>query len=115
MGKVNKEHLDSQTRTLIQAYADGINSYAKTVKMLPFEFYLFWLNWEDWTVEDTLAHINLMSFSLEFDWFYEIARQRLLESVGFDLTLKLINFGTKGLFRNVNIVTDDELKSKGLF
>lgn len=78
---------------MLQAYADGINNYARTVKMLPFEFYLFWINWEDWTVEDTLAFINLMSFTLEFDWFYEIARERLLESVGFDLALKLINFG----------------------
>lgn len=31
------------------------------------------------------------------------------------MALKLINFGGRGLFRNVNIVTDDELKTKGLF
>lgn len=45
MGKANKPHTDANTLRLIQAYADGINNYAKTVKMLPFEFYLFWLNW----------------------------------------------------------------------
>lgn len=32
--------------------------------MLPFEFYLFWLNWDDWLIEDTLAIINLLSFTL---------------------------------------------------
>ena len=32
--------------------------------MLPFEFYLFWLNWDDWVIEDTLAIINLLSFTL---------------------------------------------------
>jgi hypothetical protein len=42
------------------------------------EFYLFWMDWQDWSVEDTLAYINFFSFNLEFDWFYEIARQRLL-------------------------------------
>jgi|JI6StandDraft_1071083.scaffolds.fasta_scaffold1495338_1 acyl-homoserine lactone acylase PvdQ len=45
MGRVNKKHTDAQTLTYLQAYADGINNYAKTVKMLPFEFYLFWVNW----------------------------------------------------------------------
>lgn len=45
MGKANKPHTDPETIKLIQAYADGINNYAKTVKMLPFEFYLFWLSW----------------------------------------------------------------------
>lgn len=32
--------------------------------MLPFEFYLFWVSWDDWVIEDTLAIINLLSFTL---------------------------------------------------
>jgi hypothetical protein len=30
---------------------------------------------------------------------YEIARQRLLETVGFDLAYQIMNFGSKTLFR----------------
>lgn len=71
---------------------------------------MFWLNWDDWIVDDTLATINLLSFTLEFDWFYEIARQRLLETVGFDLAVKTITYGGSNLFRNVPIINDDELK-----
>jgi penicillin G amidase len=114
IGKKSIEHTDAQTLKLLHAYADGINAYARSVKMLPFEFYLFWLPWEDWTVEDSIGSLSWMSFCLEFDWFYEIARQRLLETVGFDLTTKLIHFGNT-LFRNTTIVKDDELKEKGLF
>lgn len=43
--------------------------------------------------------ITLLSFALEFDWMYEIARQRLLETVGFDLAWKMIAFGDDNLFR----------------
>jgi acyl-homoserine lactone acylase PvdQ len=35
-GKTNKLHTDPETLELLQAYADGINSYAKSTKMLPF-------------------------------------------------------------------------------
>ncbi len=70
MARVNLAVTDKQTIELIQCYADGINDYAKTTKMLPMEFYLFWMEWQDWTVEDTLAFINFLSFNLQFDWFY---------------------------------------------
>jgi hypothetical protein len=83
--------------------------------MLPFDFYLFWIDYEEWTIEDVLANNNLLSFSLEFDWFYEIARQRLLEVVGFDLGVKLITYGSSNLFRNTTIMKDDDLKKSGQF
>ena len=63
-GKMNKKHTDPNTLKHLQAYADGINSYAKSVKMLPCEFYLLWLDWQDWTVEDTIASVTFISFSL---------------------------------------------------
>ena len=106
IGKMNRNHTDPETMKLLQAYADGINAYARSVKMLPFEFYLLWVNWEEWQVEDSISSIYFMSFSLEFDWLYEIARQRLLETVGFDLATKLIHYGNN-LFREVVIVNDE--------
>jgi penicillin amidase len=45
VGKMNKKETDPETLKLLQAYADGINAYARSVKMLPFEFYLLWLDW----------------------------------------------------------------------
>lgn len=64
MGVDNINHTDNTTKKLVQAYADGINAYANSVKMLPFEFYLFWINWENWTVENSLSSIFFISFAL---------------------------------------------------
>lgn len=46
---------------------------------------------------------------------YEIARQRLLETVGFDLAWKLMPFGDDNLFREVTIMTNDEIKAQGRY
>ena len=107
MGEINKNVTDPQTLKRLKLYVKGINDYAKNTKMLPFEFYLFWLNWDDWIVQDTLASINMLSFMLEFDWFYEISRQRLLETVGFDIGVKAITYGGKNIFRNTTIMSDE--------
>ena len=100
---------------MVQAYADGINAYAKNTKMLPFEFYLLWKDWDDWVVDDTLANINFLSFMLEFDWFYELARQRLLETIGFDIGIKAMSYGGNNLFRNTTIISDEELIKLGKY
>ena len=70
VGMMNAKLLDPESRAYLQAYADGINDYAKSLKLLPFQFYLTWAPWEDWTVEDSIAQIGFMSFGLEFDWMY---------------------------------------------
>ena len=62
--------MDEETRSYLQAYADGINAYAHSTSVLPLEFYLLWVTWEDWQVEDTLAQIAFFSFCIEFDWLY---------------------------------------------
>lgn len=52
---------------------------------------------------------------LQFDWFYELARQRLLETIGFDIGIKAMSYGGKNLFRNLSIINDDELKELGKY
>lgn len=45
MAKNNLGVTDDETVDLIQCYADGINEYAKASKLLPMQFYLFWIEW----------------------------------------------------------------------
>lgn len=99
----------------MQAFCDGINAYAKNVRMLPFEFYLTFSKWEDWQIEDSMSMLALLSFVLEFDWMYELARQRLLETVGFDLAWKMMPFGDDNLFREVTIMNNEEIKEQGRY
>ena len=77
-GKMNAKILDPETRSFLEAFSNGINDYARNARLLPLEFYLTWTEWEEWTVDDTLAQLAFFSFCLEFDWMYELARQRLL-------------------------------------
>lgn len=62
-----------------------------------------------------MSMLALLSFVLEFDWMYEIARQRLLETVGFELAWKMMPFGDDNLFREITIMTKDEIKEQGRY
>lgn len=115
VGVMNAKLLDEETRSFVQAYCDGVNTYARQSRILPFEFYLSWSGWEDWTPADTLSNVAFFSFVLEFDWMYEIARQRLAETVGFSLAWKMMPFGENNLFREVTIVNNQELKEQGKY
>lgn len=64
VGKMNQKVTSEETKRKLQAYVDGINSYAKIQNYLPFEFYLAWGKWEDWTIETSLSQIALASFVL---------------------------------------------------
>ena len=46
---------------------------------------------------------------------YEIARERLKETVGMDLAMKIMPSSTENQFKELTIVMDDELKESGLF
>lgn len=50
IGKRNAKGIGKEEREWAQAYADGINDYAKSINFLPFEFYLTFSTWEDWRV-----------------------------------------------------------------
>lgn len=59
--------------------------------------------------------VMFMSFTLDFDWMYELARQRLLETVGFELAQKIIPFGQDNLYKEITIINDEELKEMGRY
>ena len=54
----------------LEAYAKGINDYVNNVgfglsgnsgHLMPLEFYVFQIEWRDWTIEDSLAIMRLIS------------------------------------------------------
>ena len=44
-----------------------------------------------------------------------MARQRILETVGFQVGIKAISYGGKNIFRNTTIIDDEQLKKLGLY
>lgn len=70
--------LDPASRSLLQAYADGVNAFLATHKgPLPIEFALADDNPEPWRPADSVAVLKLMQLELSEDMFREAARARL--------------------------------------
>ena len=107
--------MDEDTKRIVQSYCDGINDYVKSTFVLPLEFYVFWTNWEEWTLENTNSMLAFFSFNLEFDWMYELARERLKETVGWRLAMKLIPSHAEDMFIETTIIKDVELKKAGRY
>jgi len=79
---------DEETRSFLQAYADGINAFISQGK-LPLEFTLLRYRPEPWIIADSLAWTKMMSWSLCVNWETEILRARLIERLGPDLASEL--------------------------
>lgn len=85
VAKRMEEQLSDSTRSLIQAYADGVNSYVKNhPKSLPIQFALADMEPIPWTVTHTLALSRLMAWDLNIPWkaeiSYSLARQKLSDN-----------------------------------
>lgn len=57
--------LSKRNHKLLNAYADGINSYVKKAGALPFEFYLLHMDFEPWTAADCLTILSFQTWYSE--------------------------------------------------
>lgn len=55
------EKLSTNARLHLQAYADGINDGLKSLTILPIEFKILRIDFEEWKIIDSVAFIKLMS------------------------------------------------------
>ena len=108
---VNK---NSEFINIIRAYIDGINFYAKNF-VLPIEYKLFGVKFEEWKLEDSIAILNFNSFGLGHDWNMEVWYKTMEELMGKEFADNVISFRDEGYpFWNETIVNDDELAELGL-
>jgi penicillin amidase len=73
--------LDENTRTLLQAYANGVTA-AMQHGPQPVEFTLLRHRPEPWSVVDSLSWIKMMAWGLSVNWESELLRARLIERLG---------------------------------
>ena len=67
----------------LEAYAKGINDYVNNVgigfgnsgHIMPVEFYVFSIEWRDWTAEDSLTIMRLISLQMSFSFTTDIVRE----------------------------------------
>ncbi len=80
-------HVDAQSFSILQAYADGVNAFTATHKnTLPLEFSVLGITPEPWTPTDSLAVSANLALSLDGTWYYKYTRALLIQKVGVSTT-----------------------------
>ncbi len=74
--------LNPKSKTLLQAYSDGVNSYLQTKKNYSVEFDLLGYQPEEWHPENSLLVAKLMAWELNISWWSDIAFSSLVQLLG---------------------------------
>jgi penicillin amidase len=75
--------VDEETRTVLEAYAQGVNTYIETHrKRLPLEFSLLGVDPAPWTPIDSLAWGQVMSLFLSHNYEFELLRADMIAELG---------------------------------
>ena len=76
------EELDKETKSQMQAYADGVNAFLENRSgALPPEFLILGFEPEPWTVTDSIVWVKMMAWDLGKNWGQELERLRLLQKL----------------------------------
>lgn len=83
--------LDSTSRSLLQAYADGVNAFLHTHSdNLPLEFTLLGYRPADWEQVDSQVWAKVMAYDLGGNYEEELLRARMIETLGTSRAKQLI-------------------------
>ena len=80
--------LDQESRSLMTAYASGVNAYIDRGKF-PLEFTLLRYRPERWQITDSLTWIKFMDWTLSVNWESELLRAQLIAHLGPELAASL--------------------------
>lgn len=81
--KTDLDALEPQERQLLEAYAAGVNAGRRSLGWrLPLEFRLLGCRPDEWTIEDSLTWIQVMSMDLCANWEQELLRGKILAKLG---------------------------------
>lgn len=101
-------------------YSKGVNQALKQTRIFQSEFYLTWTKFEKWTVFDTVCNLQLLTFFMSSDWFYEHLRERLTEIYDKKLVDEMLPYDPAKYFpfnstANIETIQDVDLKKSGQF
>jgi penicillin amidase len=73
--------LDQDARTMLDAYAAGVNAFVATEPVLPPEFLLLRIRPEPWLPVDSIAWLKMMAWDVGGNWRSELLRMRLARTL----------------------------------
>jgi penicillin amidase len=74
--------LDAPTRSVLEAYAEGVNACAAAVPVLPPEFHVMRTSFAAWKPAHTVGWLLVMAWDLSGNWRTELNRLRLSAKLG---------------------------------
>ncbi len=74
-------NLDKETRTILEAYATGVNTFIDKASLPP-EFVILGFKPHPWTPADSIAWAKVMAWDLGGNWEAELFRASLIEKLG---------------------------------
>jgi len=74
-------NLDEETRTILEAYAAGVNAFIDKASLPP-EFLILGFKPDPWTPADSIAWGKVMAWDLGGNWEAELLRASLIEKLG---------------------------------
>src|SRR6266511_2494104 len=81
--------LDSELRSMLDAYCAGLNAAAGSANALPAEFQLLRFEFEPYRPADMLAGNKLLTFGLSTNWERELLRADLVRELGEERAAKI--------------------------
>ena len=79
--EANLRALDTETRSLLEAYAAGVNAFLASNPVLPLEFWLTGAQPEPWTPADSVAWTKMMAWDLGGNFRSELLRMSLAKTL----------------------------------
>ena len=113
--KINYEHMPTEEQDYIQAFADGVNDYVKKLQVLPVEFLVTGVKFEEWKPYDTIVMLKLMEFSLTLKWNQQFLRHTLEEFYEREFIKEFSGCGEENQNDHTFILNDDELTQSNIF
>jgi len=117
------KNMNAESLSMLQAYADGINDYAKDIGgssglLMPPEFILLGIReFQPWSPVDTVCIFKLLNFFHSWNWGQELIRDVLENNLNLDSDLveQLIPFTSEYTHNLVTIFDDNDLKDLPLY
>lgn len=82
--------LSPESRTALQAYSQGVNSFLSSQHSLPFEFETLRYTPSEWTPEDCLVVMRMMAWELNLSFWSDAAFGAIAGTIGVERALDLV-------------------------
>ncbi len=81
VAEIEDTQLNHESRSFLQAYADGVNYFIGSSR-LPVECLLLGVKPEPWTTADSISWVKMMGWTLSVNWEAELLRANLIARLG---------------------------------